>query len=191
MESSMAIDVGTSEPHFAPPIASDVELPEPVTQLGEQRPAHWFERVDWWAPALLLCFSSLLLVIVYLGTPVADGNRGLTNLTESYGALERVALWQRAFDWIPGIGQSAGNVTLAPGIIAWSARLGIVGMCLAQAWAFWLAWRGTTRSLLTWLIPPIVSQVLMVALVPSNADVFFYAMTGDLLRTASIPIPTH
>ena len=147
----------------------------------------WFERVGLWAPATLLCLSSLALVIVFLGTPVEAGNRGLTNLTESYGALERVALWQRAFDWLPGVGQGADDFRLAPGVIAWVSRLGIVGLCLAQAWAFWLGWRGMTRSLLAWLVPPILAQVIMIAMVPSNADIFFYEMTGDLAANGINP----
>ncbi len=149
--------------------------------------ARWFERVGFWAPALMLCISSLMLVVVYLGTPVSAGNRGLTNLTESYGALERVALWQDAFDWIPGIGTDAGDFTLAPEAIAWLARLGIIGLCVAQAWAFWLAWRGPARSILTWLVPPIIAQILMIGLVPSNADIFFYEMTGDLAANGINP----
>jgi len=51
---------------------------------------------------LLLALASLVMVYAYLGTPVLEGNRGLTNLSESYGALERVALWQRALWWLPG-----------------------------------------------------------------------------------------
>ena len=183
----MATEVETAMPQVKWTNAREVELPGSARDMQGEQHARWFERVGLWAPALLLCVSSLLLVVVYLGTPVANGNRGLTNLTESYGALERVALWQQAFDWIPGIGQSAGDFALAPGIIAWSARLGIVGMCLAQAWVFWLAWCGMTRSLLTWLLPPIVAQVLMIGLVPSNADIFFYEMTGDLAANGINP----
>jgi hypothetical protein len=183
----MATEVDVSTPGTV--VLDDPESiqPEPASESRASPTARWFERVGPCAPALLLCLSSFLLVVVYLGTPVAEGNRGLTNLTESYGALERVALWQRAFDWLPGIGTSAGDFTLAPGVIAWSSRLGIVGLCLAQAWAFWLAWRGIARSLLTWLLPPIVAQVVMIGLVPSNADVFFYEMTGDLAANGINP----
>lgn len=169
------------------PAKEELSIPAPHPAEATEPRERWFERVGLWAPAALLCVSSLALVVVYLGTPVADGNRGLTNLTESYGALERVALWQRAFDWLPGIGQKNGSFTLAPGVIAWVSRLGIVGLCLAQAWAFWLAWRGMTRSLLAWLVPPIIAQVIMIGLVPSNADIFFYEMTGDLAANGINP----
>ena len=90
----------------------------PASEQSVPDSVRWFERVDWWAPGLLLTLSSLLMVTVYLGTPVAEGNQGLTNLTESFGALERVALWQRAMDWIPGVGQETGDFSLPPGVIA-------------------------------------------------------------------------
>lgn len=153
----------------------------------EQSQVRWFERGGFLAPAALLCLASLAMVVAYLGTPVAAGNRGLTNLTESYGALERVALWQRAFDWLPGVGQNTDSFTLTPMVIAWASRFSVVGLCLAQAWAFWLAWRGMHRSLWMWLLPPAVAQLIMILLVPSNADIFFYEMTGDLAANGINP----
>jgi len=147
----------------------------------------WFERVGPWAPSLVLCLASLVMVYVYLGTPVSQGNRGLTNLTESFGALERVALWQRALWWLPGSRDGGRFVELAPGMIAWSARFAFAAIFVAHAWAFWLAWRGRPRPMWHWLIGPVVAHIVMLLLVPTNADVFFYAMSGDLAASGINP----
>ncbi len=155
-----------------------------ATATGEER---WFERTGLWAPSLLLCVSSLVMVYAFLGTPVLEGNRGLTNLTESYGALERVALWQQALQWLPGATGDGEFFELRPWMIAWFVRLAFVGMFLAQAWGFWLAWRGPARSVWPWLVAPAIAHVIMILMVPSNADVFFYQMTGDLAASGYNP----
>lgn len=147
----------------------------------------WFERVSAWAPSTLLVVASLVMVYAYLGTPVLDGNRGLTNLTESFGALERVALWQRALWWLPGSRDGGRFFELSPGVIAWSVRFAFVAMFVAHAWAFWLAWRGAGRPFWHWLPGPVVAHTVMLLLVPTNADVFFYEMTGDLAANGINP----
>lgn len=158
--------------------------PAPAVNASERystaTAARWFERTGIWAPTALLAVASLVMVYAYLGTPVLDGNRGLTNLTESYGALERVALWQRALWWLPGARDNGRFFELAPGVIAWTARGAFVAMYVAQAWAFWLAWKGQVRGRRSWLVGPLVAHVAMLLLVPTNADVFFYEMSGDL-----------
>jgi hypothetical protein len=151
---------------------------------GDER---WFARASAWVPALLFCAAALAMCYAYLGTDVAAGNRGLTNLTESYGALERVALWQGALQWLPGANGTGGFFTLAPWAIAWTSRLAFAAMFMAQAWAFWLAWRGTGPGWVGWLIGPAIGHVIMLLLVPSNADLFFYAMTGDLAANGFNP----
>lgn len=152
-----------------------------------QSHGRWFERVGLWGPSLVLCLASLAMVYAYLGTPVLQGNRGLTNLTESFGALERVALWQRALWWAPGSRDDGRFVELAPGAIAWSVRVAFAMMFVAHAWAFWLTWRGLSRPLWNWLIGPICAHIIMLLLVPTNADVFFYAMSGDLAANGINP----
>jgi len=147
----------------------------------------WFERVGLWAPSTLLALASLIMVYAYLGTPVLDGNRGLTNLTESYGALERVALWQRALWWLPGSRDDGRFFELAPGVIAWSVRFSFVMMFVSQAWAFRLSRRGSTRPLWHWLVGPVLAHVVMLLMVPTNADVFFYEMSGDLAANGINP----
>ena len=124
--------------------------------------------------------SALLMVYAYLCTPVLGSNVGLTNLTESYGALERVALWQRTFDWLPGAQAGGRFATWETWQIAWAARIAFAGMFAAHAWAFWLIWTHRPTRLWPWLIGPVLTHAVMILLVPSNADVFFYEMTGDL-----------
>ena len=165
-------------------MARDVSRPIP---LAETANAPWFERIAIWVPSMLLCLGSLIMVYAYLGTSVVDGNKGLTNLTESFGALERVALWQRALWWLPGSRDGGRFFELPPGVIAWSVRLAFGMMFVAQAWAFWLAWRGPARPMWQWLLGPIGSHVVMLLLVPSNADVFFYEMTGDMAANGINP----
>src|SRR5680860_369474 len=147
----------------------------------------WFERVGPWAPSLLLCLASLVMVYAYLGTPVHEGNRGLTNLTESFGALERVALWQRALWWLPGSRDDGEFFELAPGLIAWTVRFAFSMMFVAQAWAFWLAWRGAARPMWRWLAGPVGAHIVMLLLVPTNADVFFYEMSRALAANGINP----
>jgi hypothetical protein len=165
----------------APP---PVEAPwSPATARPIEAPAEslrWFERVGLWAPSVLLVLSSIVMAYAYLCTPVLRGNTGLTNLTESYGALERVALWQRTFDWLPGARAGGRFVELEPWVISWSARASFAGMFLAHAWAFWLIWKHQFTPTWQWLVGPVLSHLVMILLVPSNADVFFYEMTGDL-----------
>jgi len=134
-----------------------------------------------------MCLSALVMVYAYLGTDVLAGNRGLTNLTESYGALERVAVWQKALQWLPGANGDGRFFTLRPAVIAWLVRIAFAGMFAAQAWAFWLAWRTRSGSIWPWLIGPVAGHVIMLLLVPTNADVFFYEMTGDLAASGYNP----
>ena len=158
------------------------------TMIEDETPyLRWFERVGLWVPSVLIALSSLIMVYAYLGTPVLDGNRGLTNLTESFGALERVALWQRALWWLPGSQDDGRFFELAPGVIAWSVRFSFVMMFVSQAWAFWLSRRGPARPLWQWLVGPVVAHVVMLLLVPTNADVFFYEMSGDLAANGINP----
>ncbi len=168
--------------------AVDIDRPSSTpSRTSDVADLKWFERVGLWAPSTLIALASLVMVYAYLGTPVQDGSRGLTNLTESFGALERVALWQRALWWLPGSQDDGRFFELAPGAIAWSVRLSFVTMFVAQAWAFWLSRRGPSHPLWKWMIGPAAAHVVMLLLVPTNADVFFYEMSGDLAANGVNP----
>lgn len=147
----------------------------------------WLERIGIFGPTALLWIATLGLVFAFLGTDVLRGNRGLVNLTESFGALERVALWQRALQWLPGNTGDGGFFTLPPGVIAYSVRFALVLMFVVHAWSFWLAWRGGDRPFWQWLIGPIGAHVILLLMVPSNADVFFYEISGDLAANGINP----
>ncbi len=169
---------------------ADVRAPSrPANQPGdhEESTLRGVTFATLWGPSILLAVSALVMAYAYLGTDVLAGNRGLTNLTESYGALERVALWQHALQWLPGADGDGGFFTLAPDVIAWTVRVAFVGMFAAQAWAFRLAWRSNTGTIWPWLAGPVAGHVAMLLFVPSNADVFFYEMTGDLAATGYNP----
>lgn len=145
------------------------------------------ERIGIVGPTLLLWSATLCLVYAFLGTDVLRGNRGLVNLTESFGALERVALWQRALQWLPGSTGDGGFFTLPPGAIAYGVRIALVVMFIVHAWSFWLAWRGADRPFWTWLIGPIGAHLILLLMVPSNADIFFYEISGDLAANGINP----
>ncbi len=145
------------------------------------------ERLGIVGPTLVLWIASLGLVYAFLGTEVLRGNRGLVNLTESFGALERVALWQRALQWLPGSTGDGRFFTLPPDVIAYSVRSALILIFIVQAWSFWLIWRGNQRSFWQWLIGPILAHVILLLMVPSNADVFFYEISGDLAANGINP----
>ncbi|MGC4190648.1 MAG: hypothetical protein QM589_05340 [Thermomicrobiales bacterium] len=134
--------------------------------------------------------AALLMVFVVLCTPTTS-RKGLLSITETYGSLERVALWQRSFDWLPGMIRDGEFLHLPPGLIVYSFRLGMIVLFGLQALAFWQAWNGRHISFLRWLIGPIGAHILMLGMVPSNADVFFYEMSGDLARQGLNPYVTH
>lgn len=127
------------------------------------------------------------MVYALLATPVEQGNSGLMNLTESVGALERTALWQQAFWWLPGAEAGGGFVSWPPAVINWIVRVSFVVLFALQAWAFSRCWNGESSSLGRWLVGPVGAHLLMLGFVPSNADVFFYAMSGDLANNGNNP----
>ncbi|MBA2277437.1 MAG: hypothetical protein H0W06_06695 [Chloroflexia bacterium] len=137
--------------------------------------------------AVMFWLASVAMVYALLATPVEQGNRGLMNLTESLGSLERVALWQRALWWLPGAEAGGGFISWSPLAINWTVRAALVAMFALHAWAFWRCWRGEASSLGRWLVGPIGAHVIMLGFVPSNADVFYYGMSGDLANNGNNP----
>lgn len=160
----------------------------PESTLGS--PARWLERATPSQLIALQWFACLVMVFVMLATPVLSGRSGMMNLTESWGALERVSMWQRAMSWIPGVGLDGGSVTLPVGLIAWSFRAALLLMFALHAWAFWLAWVGRHTNFRRWIIGPIGAQFIMILFIPSNADIFFYELSGDIANSGYNPY-TH
>jgi hypothetical protein len=133
-------------------------------------------------PLVLLWLGSASLVYALLGTEVLRGNQGLMNITETYGALERVGLWQRALQWLPGAAGDGRFFTLPPPAIAWMFRFGVVAMCVGQAWSVLLAWRRPGIPFWRWLVGPVGAHLILLLMAPSNADVFYYEISGDFVN---------
>lgn len=138
-----------------------------------------------------LWLASAVLCYALLATPIMEGRQGLMNITESAGALERVALWQRALDWLPGGYADGTFVSWPKPLIAWTAMLAMVGMFLIHWLAFRSAWRSDRFPVWTWLIGPVGAHVILLLMAPSNADVFFYAISGDIANDGMNPYTTQ
>jgi hypothetical protein len=137
-----------------------------------------------WLACLALCWA-------LLATPALGDNTGLMKLTESYGSLERVALWQRTLAWLPG-GDPGRAVAIWPKpAIVWTVRAAMATIFALQALAFAAAWRSHADFPWRWLAGPIGAQAIMLLMVPSNADVFFYAISGDIANHGQNPYTTH
>lgn len=122
----------------------------------------------------------LVMCLALLGTP-RDSNIGLTQIAESWGAIERVALWQKALDWFLPL------YHLPPGVIAYAVRLSFMVLFALQAIVFWRALKTRNASFWKCMIGPIGSHLVMLLMPPSNSDVFFYAMIGDLAANGINP----
>ncbi len=161
-----------------------------VTAPSEARSGslrRWIDRATPLQLAIGQWLSAAIMVYALLCTPVMGSKKGLADITGNYGALERVALWQRSLSWLPGARADGGFLTLPPGVIVYSLRFGMIMMFVFQAWSFWQAWNGRHTSAWKWLIGPIGAHIVMLLMVPSNADVFFYAMSGDLANKGFNP----
>jgi hypothetical protein len=112
-------------------------------------------------------------------------------LTESYGSLERVALWQRTFAWLPGSNPGHAVETWSKPAIVWTVRGAMAAMFALHALAFALARRSREDRPWRWLAGPVGAQAIMLLMVPSNADVFFYAISGDIANSGHNPYTTH
>lgn len=125
--------------------------------------------------------SSLAMCLFLLGSSRMSIT-GSMNIVENWGAVERVALWQ---DFLEPV---IPRFTLHRGVIAWGFRLAMIGSFIAQAGAFLVVMRTPNPSLKRWLVGPIGAHVIMVLLmVPSNSDVFFYEAVGDLAANGYNP----
>lgn len=164
----------------APPTTASTTTRRVSDREASRVTPRWFERATPVQLALLQWGCALVMVYALLAIDVPRGQRGTMMITESIGALERVALWQRALWWLPGAQGGGRFFTLPPETIAIVFRIVLVGMFVLQGWSFWQCWRGRHTRLWTWLLGPIGAHIIMLALVPSNSDVFFYEMSGDL-----------
>lgn len=137
--------------------------------------------------SVILVTASALMSITLLLTPVSSDLRGLVQMVETAGALERVALWQRSVLELFGISTNAQFPSISTTAEAWLIRATYICMYAVQIVAFALALRSEGTSFMKWLIGPLAAHITMILMPPSNADVFFYGMTGDLARTGINP----
>ena len=152
--------------------------------------AGFFQRATAWHLIGLQWLACLVMVFLMLGLPVRSGRTGMMNLTESYGALDRVAMWQHHLSWIPGVAVDGGAYRLPVDASTWLFRAALLTMFVLWAWAFWWAWSGKSTRFGIWLLGPIGAQAIMLLFIPSNADIFFYEMSGDLANNGFNPY-TH
>ncbi len=131
------------------------------------------DRLSLWHVTAISWVAWLLMCLALLGTP-RDSIVGLTQIAESWGAVERVALWQDALSWL------LPHYSLPPGVIAYTIRASFIILFALQAIVFWRMLRTDKPSFWKWMIGPIGSHIIMFLMPPSNSDVFFYAMIGDL-----------
>lgn len=134
-----------------------------------------------------LAMSATFLAMVFLATPVSTNLHGLVQMVETAGALERVALWQREILGLLRLDSTTSFPTLNTSVLAYAARLAYAGMFAAQILAVLFALHQPIHSFRKWLIGPIIAHVAMLLMPPSNADVFFYAITGDMARQGTNP----
>lgn len=127
------------------------------------------------------------MIVPLLLIPVRNGNAGMTNIVESVGALDRVALWQEFAGGLFGEPDYAGWDAFHPFAAAFLFSFGLLAMFIVHALAFRAAWNGVRAPLWKWVLGPIVSHILMIGMVPSNADVFYYEMSGDLANRGINP----
>lgn len=137
-------------------------------------------RLSLWQLSVLAWLAWLLMCLALLGTP-RDSNIGLTQIAESWGAIERVALWQDAFNWLIPLYE------LPPGVIAYTVRASFIVLFALQAIAFLSTLRTRNPSFWKWMAGPVGMHIVMLLMPPSNSDVFFYAMLGDLTANGVNP----
>lgn len=179
----MKRSIATPEAPTTAPLTNRKARPTPVAAVASR----WAVPIGPLGLAGIMWVAVALMVYALLATPVDDGNRGLMNLTESVGALERTALWQRAFSWLPGV----GSVSWSPLVLNWTVRISLIVLFVVHVLAFWRCWNGAggvgNASLLRWLVGPIGAHLLMIGFLPTSADVFYYAMSGDLANNGANP----
>lgn len=126
----------------------------------------WFYTLVMWACWLWMC-------IALLGTPRTTV-RGMTQIVDSWGAIERVALWQ---DWVEAI---IPRFSWSQDAIAWSIRFSFAILFLLQMVVFWAARDREPARLWPWLIAPMGAHAIMWLMPPANSDIFYYSMSGAL-----------
>ncbi|MGC4105750.1 MAG: hypothetical protein QM753_05240 [Thermomicrobiales bacterium] len=176
-----------------------VQQPTPhVTSLAlpverDLRSSSLTERIARISPlnlAVMQWASCSIIVAVLLFPTLFTSLMTIPGFPQSGGAIMRIRMWQRSFGFNP-----YGADPLLPPQTAFLLFLLVLAVIVAfgtQAIAFWKTWSGSGDRHATWQwwIGPIGSHVIMLFMAPMSADVFFYAMTGDMAANGNNPY-TH
>lgn len=168
-----------------PPRASTLAIP-----VGrEVRPSSLGERIARVSPlslAVVQWTSCGIIVAILLFPSLLASLMAIPGFPQSGGAIMRIRMWQRGFGFNP-----YGADPLLPPQTAFLLlllALAVVGAFAAQAIAFWRAWNGSERHpAWQWWAGPIGSHLILLFMAPMSADVFFYAMTGDMAANGHNP----
>lgn len=143
-----------------------------------------FSSLPIWAYTIIMWVCWLGMSLALLGSP-RDSVSGNTQIVDSWGAIERVSLWQNEISWL------VPRFELSQSVIAWSIRIAFAVLFLLQAGAFFSARSRSDAVLWPWLIGPIGAYLIMALLMPpANSDVFYYSMSASLAAEGVNPY-TH
>jgi len=175
----------------APQVAAIPILPEeaPRRALGPLIRA-WILQQSPLRLAIAQWLVVIGLVASVLSPELVSALRAIPGVNKSIGAQDRIALWQQAFAWLPGIGPENAHANLPPFMVIGGLGVLVLAGFVLQAIAFVRCWFGPTRSFVVWLIGPIGAHLLMIAMPPMSSDPFFYAMSGDLANQGVNPYVT-
>ena len=175
------------QPPVQPPTTRVTSLALPVG--GGVRSTSFPERLARVSPlnlAVLQWASCGVIVAILLFPPLLASLMSIPGFPQSGGAIIRIRMWQRSFGFDP-----YGAEPLLPPQTAFLMLLlafAVVAAFATQAIAFWRAWSGGDRyPAWQWWLGPIGSHLIMLFMAPMSADVFFYAMTGDMTANGHNP----
>lgn len=134
-----------------------------VAGEGEQLQGRWHRwfvaiaeslgTLRFWQLTALIWLSSIGMSFFLLGMP-NDTVHGTMNIVENWGAIERVALWQK---WLDPV---IPRFELPVGVIAWGFRASMLAGFVAQIGAFIVAMKQEKPNLWLWLLGPIGAHLI-------------------------------
>jgi hypothetical protein len=166
---------------IALPVGQDVRTPSLADRLAQISPLN-LAGIQWAACALIV---AILLIPTLLASLMT-----IPGFPQSGGAILRIRMWQRSLGFDP----YSASPLLPPqtAFLLVLLALAVIAAFAAQAIAFWIVWtrNGDRYAAWTWWVGPIGSHLIMLLMAPMSADVFFYAMTGDMAANGHNPY-TH
>ncbi|MGB3330198.1 MAG: hypothetical protein WBA46_14655 [Thermomicrobiales bacterium] len=159
-------------------VGQDVRSPSLAERIARVTPLH-LALVQWMACGVVV--SVLLFPTLFSSLLTIPG------FPQSGGAILRIRMWQRSFGFNPYRFDplEPPETAFLLGILA----LAVILAFAVHAIAFWQVWSNTDSGSPRWhwLLGPVGSHIIMLFMAPMSADVFFYAMTGDMAATGRNP----